>query len=51
MNVNKTQKEWLEIHNRAAWVYINSEWSRENLFGVAKRKQWETCSTLVVDTV
>jgi len=39
MNVNKTQKEWLEIHNRAAWVYINSEWSRENLFGVAKARR------------
>lgn len=39
MNVNKTQREWLEIHNRAAGLYINSEWSRENLFGVAKKRR------------
>src|SRR5690348_10563271 len=39
MNVNKTQREWLEIHNRAAGLYINSEWSREVLFGVAKKRR------------
>jgi ubiquinone/menaquinone biosynthesis C-methylase UbiE len=39
MNLNKTQKEWLEIHNRAAGLYINSEWSREVLFGVAKKRR------------
>jgi ubiquinone/menaquinone biosynthesis C-methylase UbiE len=39
MNVNKTQKEWLEIHNRAAGMYINSEWSREVLLGVAKKRK------------
>lgn len=39
MNINKTQKEWLEIHNRAAGLYINSEWSREVLFGVAKKRR------------
>lgn len=36
---NKSQKEWLEIHNRAAWDYINSEWSREVLFGVAAKRK------------
>lgn len=39
MNVNKTRTEWLEIHNRAARMYINSEWSREFLFGVAKKRR------------
>jgi ubiquinone/menaquinone biosynthesis C-methylase UbiE len=36
---NKSQKEWLEIHNHAAWDYINSEWSREVLFGVAAKRK------------
>jgi ubiquinone/menaquinone biosynthesis C-methylase UbiE len=39
MNANKTRKEWLEIHNRAAGLYINSEWSREILLGVAKKRR------------
>ena len=33
----KSYKEWLGIHNRAA--YINSEWSREVFFGVAKKRK------------
>jgi ubiquinone/menaquinone biosynthesis C-methylase UbiE len=39
MNNNKTQKEWLEIHNRDAGIYINSEWSREVLLGMAKKRR------------
>lgn len=39
MKHNKSYKEWLGIHNRAAKDYINSEWSREVMFGVAKRRQ------------
>ncbi len=34
--INKSYEEWRRIHNRAAKTYIDSEWSRENLFGVAK---------------
>ena len=36
---NKSHDEWLRIHNRAARVYINSEWSREVLFGVGKKRK------------
>lgn len=37
--INKSYEEWRRIHNRAARDYINSEWSRENLFGVAKQRK------------
>ena len=36
---NKSRTEWLQIHNRAAREYINSQWSREILFGVAKQRK------------
>ena len=36
---NKSKKEWLEIHNRAARDYINSEWTREVPMGVAKKRR------------
>lgn len=36
---NKSHAEWLKIHNRAAWDYINSEWSREVLLGVRKKRK------------
>ena len=36
---NKSHDEWLRIHNCAASVYINSEWSREVLFGVGKKRK------------
>ena len=36
---HKSQKEWLEIHNRAARDYINSEWSREVLMGVGRKRK------------
>jgi len=36
---NKSHDEWLRIHNRAAGDYINSEWSREVLLGVAKKRK------------
>lgn len=36
---NKSRKEWLEIHNRAARDYINSEWTREVPMGVAKKRR------------
>jgi ubiquinone/menaquinone biosynthesis C-methylase UbiE len=36
---NKSYDEWLGIHNRAARDYINSEWSREVLFGVARKRK------------
>jgi ubiquinone/menaquinone biosynthesis C-methylase UbiE len=39
MQNNLTRNDWLNIHNRAAWDYINSEWSREVLFGVAKQRK------------
>lgn len=39
MQSEKTRNEWLEIHNRAAWDYINSEWSREILLGIAKQRK------------
>ena len=39
MQQNKSYKEWLGIHNRAARDYINSEWSREVFFGVAKKRK------------
>jgi ubiquinone/menaquinone biosynthesis C-methylase UbiE len=37
--LNKSYEEWRRIHNRAARDYINSEWSREILFGVAKKRK------------
>ena len=37
--LNKSYNEWLRIHNRAARDYINSEWSREVFFGVAKKRK------------
>jgi ubiquinone/menaquinone biosynthesis C-methylase UbiE len=39
MQSNMTRNDWLKIHNRAARDYINSEWSREVLFGVAKQRK------------
>ena len=36
MNNGNSRSDWLRIHNRAARDYINSEWSREVVFGVAK---------------
>jgi ubiquinone/menaquinone biosynthesis C-methylase UbiE len=39
MQQNKSYNEWLGIHNRAARDYINSEWSREVVFGVAKKRK------------
>ncbi|MBI5839525.1 MAG: class I SAM-dependent methyltransferase [Chloroflexi bacterium] len=39
INNNKSHKEWLEIHNRAARDYITSEWSREVLFGVGNKRK------------
>jgi ubiquinone/menaquinone biosynthesis C-methylase UbiE len=39
MQQDKSYKEWLGIHNRAARDYINSEWSREVFFGVAKKRK------------
>jgi ubiquinone/menaquinone biosynthesis C-methylase UbiE len=39
MQTNLTRDDWLKIHNRAARDYINSEWSREILFGVAKQRK------------
>ncbi len=37
--LNKSYDEWLRIHNRAAQAYINSEWSREVIFGVGKKRK------------
>jgi ubiquinone/menaquinone biosynthesis C-methylase UbiE len=39
MQNNMTRNDWLKIHNRAAIDYINSEWSREVMFGVAKQRR------------
>jgi len=39
INDNKTRSDWLRIHNRAAIDYKNSEWSREYLFGVRKKRK------------
>lgn len=36
---NKTRNDWLKIHNRAARDYINSEWSREVVLGMAKQRK------------
>ena len=36
---NYSRNDWLKLHNRAARDYINSEWSREVLFGVAKKRK------------
>jgi len=36
---NYSRNDWLKLHNRAARDYINSEWSREVLFGVAKTRK------------
>jgi hypothetical protein len=37
--MNKSYEEWWRIHNLAATEYINSEWSREHLFGVTKKRK------------
>jgi ubiquinone/menaquinone biosynthesis C-methylase UbiE len=34
-----SRNDWLRVHNRAARTYINTEWSREVLFGVAARRR------------
>ena len=39
MQNHRSRNDWLKIHNRAARDYINSEWSREILFGVAKQRK------------
>ncbi len=36
---NYSRNDWLKVHNRAARDYINTEWSREVLFGVAKKRK------------
>ncbi len=36
---NKTRNDWLQIHNRAARDYINSEWSREVLLGIGRQRR------------
>lgn len=36
---NYSRNAWLRLHNRAARDYINSEWSREVLLGVAKKRK------------
>ncbi|HSB01027.1 MAG TPA: class I SAM-dependent methyltransferase [Anaerolineales bacterium] len=36
---NISYDKWLGIHNRAARDYINSEWSREVVFGVGKKRK------------
>jgi ubiquinone/menaquinone biosynthesis C-methylase UbiE len=36
---NYSRNDWLKLHNRAAAAYINSEWSREKLLGVASRRK------------
>lgn len=38
MRNDKSRSDWQQIHNRAARDYINSEWSREVLFGVGKQR-------------
>ena len=37
--LNRSYEEWPRIHNRAARDYVSSEWSREVLFGVAKKRK------------
>ena len=39
MHAKYSRNDWLKLHNRAARDYINSEWSREVLFGVAKKRR------------
>lgn len=39
MQNDKSRNDWLRIHNRVARDYINSEWSREVLLGVAKQRK------------
>ncbi len=39
MNNGNSRSDWLKIHNRAARDYINSEWSREVIFGVGKMRK------------
>ncbi len=39
MQTQYSRTDWLKLHNRAARDYINSEWSREVLFGVAKKRK------------
>jgi ubiquinone/menaquinone biosynthesis C-methylase UbiE len=36
---NYSRNDWLKLHNRAARDYINSEWSREVVFGVARKRK------------
>lgn len=37
--LDKSYDEWVRIHNRAARDYISSEWSREVLLGVGKKRK------------
>jgi len=39
MQPKYSRNDWLKLHNRAARDYIHSEWSREVLFGVAKKRK------------
>lgn len=39
MNNGNSRSDWLRIHNRAAHDYINTEWSREVLFGVRRMRR------------
>jgi ubiquinone/menaquinone biosynthesis C-methylase UbiE len=36
---NYSRNDWLGLHNRAARDYINSEWSREVLLGVRRKRK------------
>jgi ubiquinone/menaquinone biosynthesis C-methylase UbiE len=36
---NYSRNDWRQLHNRAAAIYIHTEWSREVLFGVAPRRK------------
>jgi ubiquinone/menaquinone biosynthesis C-methylase UbiE len=36
---DRSRGDWLQIHNRAARDYINSEWSREFLLGMARQRK------------
>ncbi len=36
---NYSRNDWLGLHNRAARDYINSEWSREVVLGVARKRK------------
>jgi ubiquinone/menaquinone biosynthesis C-methylase UbiE len=37
--ISKSYEEWRRIHTRAARDYINSEWTRGKLIGVAKKRK------------